>query len=308
MAFRFNETDQELLTSIAEHRVLSVSQLAILHRRNAEGLRRRLRVLRKQGLIELASRGFGGGQGRPENLVSLTESSVDCLKAKGVILAKVPCDRATAAKINCLEHELLINDFRVQLAQVQRALSAIKIQFFSPKSPLLPRLSHDKPLVRERIRADRESGAWIEFVPDGVFSMTHEELGKALLFFLEVDRGTEPLTRKRGSAENVRQKILNYQDYFQSGQYKRYEKILTCQLRGFRLLIVTDHPTHLATLNRLVLEMPPSDFIWLTDRGRMMSAGIWAPIWAHGGRDAEPLESILGTKTPEPCPKPSDLI
>ena len=307
MGFRFNGTDQELLTSIAEHRLLSVFQLAILHQRNADGLRRRLRLLREHGLVAFSSRGFGVGQGRPENLVSLTESSVDWLKAKGVIPAKVPCDRATATKINCPEHELLINDFRVQLAQMQRAVSAITTSFFSPTSPLLPRVSRDKPLVRERIRADSGPDACIEFVPDGVFAMTHEELRKTLLFFLEVDMGTEPLTRRRGSAENVRQKILNYQDYFQRGRYKRYEKILTCQLRGFRLLILADCPTHLATLSRLVREMPPSDFIWLTDRERMMSAGIGAPIWARGGKDTEPFESILGSKMPEPCPTPHDL-
>jgi len=308
MGFRFNGTDQELLTSIAEHRLLSVSQLTILHQRNADGLRRRLRFLREHGLVEIASRGFGGGQGRPENVVSLREAGVDLLKAKGVIDAAVPCDRATAEKISCLEHELLVNDFRVQLAQMQRIVPALGIQFLSPTSAMLPRSSGDKPLSREKIRTNDGRGDWIEFIPDGVFTTTHEELRKTLLFFLEVDMGTEPLARKRRSAQDIRQKIINYQICFQSRRYKRYEKILRCQMRGFRLLFLANHPTRLATLCRLVREMSPSDFIWLTDREHVMSGGIWAPIWAHGGRDAEPLESILGTKTPEPCPKPSDLI
>ena len=307
MGMWFNKTDQALLASIAEHRVLNVSQLAILHQRNADGLRRRLRTLRDRRLVGIASRGFGGGQGRPENVVSLREAGVDLLKAKGVIDAAVPCDRITAEKISCLDHELLINDFRVQLAQMRRIVLALGIQFLSPTSALLPRSSDDKPLIREKIRTDDGRGDWIEFIPDGVFATRHEELRKTLLFFLEVDMGTEPLTRRRGSAQDVRQKILNYQIFFQTERYKRYEKILKCHLRGFRLLFLTNHPTRLAKLCQLVREMPPSDFIWLTDHERMMSGGIWAPIWAHGGRDAEPFESILGTKTPDPCPAPSTM-
>ncbi len=125
--FRFTKTDQELLTSIAEHRILNVSQLAVLHQRNPDALRRRLRVLRDRRLIGMASRGFGGGQGRPENVVSLREAGVDLMKASGVIDATVPCDRITAEKITCLDHELLINDFRVQLAQMQRIVPALGV-------------------------------------------------------------------------------------------------------------------------------------------------------------------------------------
>ncbi len=163
-------------------------------------------------------------------------------------------------------------------------------------------------MIREKIRTDDGRGDWVEFIPDGVFATTHEELRKTLLFFLEVDMGTEPLTRKRRSARNVRQKIINYRICFQSQRYKRYEKILKCQLRGFRVLFLTNHPTRLAALCRLVRDTPPSEFIWLTDHERMFAEGIWSPLWVRGGRDAEPLDSILGSKMSEPCPKPSDLI
>jgi len=307
MDLQFIATDQSLLTSIAEHRILTVFQMTVLQRRSANALRRRLRLLRDEGLIAMTSRSLAGGQGRPENLISLTESGVDLLKAKGVINTTVPGDHVTAAKLNCLDHEILINDFRVQLVQMSRVVPALKTRFLSPTSPLLPPCADGRPLMPEKIRMDDRTDNTVGFIPDGVFATTHEELGKTLLFFLEVDRGTEPLMRKRGSAQDVRQKVLQYQTLFDRDRYQGYAKILECQLRGFRVLFLTDHPARLVALCRLVRETPPSDFIWLTDRGRMSSSGIWAPIWARGGRDTEPLESILGTRIPSPCPSPDTV-
>ncbi len=49
--------------SIAEHRVLTVSHLTTLLQRNANALRRRLKTLSVQGLIEVAGRPFGRGRG-----------------------------------------------------------------------------------------------------------------------------------------------------------------------------------------------------------------------------------------------------
>ena len=114
------------------------------------------------------------------------------------------------------------------------------VQFLSAKSPLLPRGSDGRPLVHERIDSDDGSHNCRDFVPDGVLAVTHTELGRTLLFFLEADRGTEPCNSARGDRSSVRQKITNYQEYFAIQQYKRYEKIMKCELRGFRLLILTE--------------------------------------------------------------------
>jgi hypothetical protein len=46
----------------------------------------------------------------------------------------------------------------------------------------------------------------------------------------------------------------------------------------------------------LAQQMPPSDFIWITDQKKMFSRGISAEIWARGGRQHNSPESILGPK------------
>ncbi len=119
-----------------------------------------------------------------------------------------------------------------------------------------------------------------------------------LLFFLEVDMGTETIASRRPGGGDVRQKIVVYQSCFRGGLYKRYEPILGARLRGFRVLVLAHTSSRLAALCRLVRETPPSDFVWLTDQERMFSQGIWAPIWARGGHIDSPPQSILGTEMP----------
>jgi len=307
MAFQFNESDQELLVRIAEHRVLTVRHLTVLLRRNANALRRRLKILSSQGLIEVGGRPFGRSRGRPESLISLHEAGVELLRIGKLIDSSLPADRVTAQNIHCVDHELLINDFRAQLTEMEQMVPALSTRFFSANSPLLARGSDDRPLVYERMDSDDGSCDGTDFVPDGVLAVTHMELGKTLLFFLEADRGTEPRNSTRHGNRGIRQKILSYQRYFAIEQYKRYEKFLKCDLRGFRLLFLTEDRARLAALCRLARAMPPSGFVWLANREKLLSEGLWSPIWARGGNVNEPLQSILGSKVPDPCPTPASV-
>jgi len=303
MAFQFNNSDRDILISIAEHRVLTARHLSILLGRNANALRRRLKILRTEGLIEIASRPFGRNRGRPESLISLGGAGVGLLQTCGVIDPGVPKERVTAVNIRCLDHELLVNDFRVQLAQLSRIDTAWTIRFFSVMTPPIRGDSKDRALLQETIDSDVGSLGDTDFVPDGVIGITHAEMGRTLLFFLEADRGTEPRNSTRADRRGIRQKIISYQTYFTLKQYKQYEDVLQCELRGFRLLILTEDPTRFSALCRLVRATPPSDFVWLADRASLISEGLWAAIWVQGGKTTENTRSILGSKMPDPCPK-----
>ena len=61
MAFILNRNDEELLANLAEYRVLTVNQLAALHGRHPQGLRRRLRTLEREQLVRTGAYGFGQG-------------------------------------------------------------------------------------------------------------------------------------------------------------------------------------------------------------------------------------------------------
>lgn len=307
ISFRLTQADLHLLRLVGECRVLRMSDLAVLLQRNVRALRRRLQRLAREHVVEVAAPAFGHGRGRPEKLVSLPERGVDVLRAKGILKPDVPVERVTAAAIHCVEHHLLVNAFRAQLAQAGRLVPALSTRFLSPDSPFLRRTKNGSPMVHERFSADDPADGWIDFTPDGVFSVTDRELGKTLLFFLEVDMGTQPLTSGKTGARDIRQKILNYQECFRQKRYKRYEKVWKCMLGGFRLLFLTVGVSRMTALCRLAREMRPSDFIWVSDRSSLASEGVWAPVWARGGRIEASRESILGSRSPSPCPPPADV-
>jgi hypothetical protein len=106
---------------------------------------------------------------------------------------------------------------------------------------------------------------------------------------------TEPIASLDRSPNDIRQKVINYQAIFRNGNYKRFENIFGFKFNGFRLLFMTNSPTRSTSLSRLVREMPPSDFIWLTNQGEMFSHGLASEIWVRGGKIDQPAQSIIGS-------------
>ena len=307
MAFRLTPEDLDVLATIAEYRILGVRHISALHQRNPAAFRRRLRRIEDEGLIRIATQGYQQGLGRPESLVSLSEKGADLLRGNRLIDADVPTDRITADKIRCLEHHLLINEFRVQLMQIDRIVPSLSVHFLSTFSPKLYRSSKDRPLIHERFRPREDSDECVEFTPDGVFAITHMEASRTVLLFLEVDMDTETVASPQPCSTDVRQKVVVYKALFRSERYRRYEQMWNCRFRGFRLLFLTCNISRMATLCRLICEMQPSDFIWLTDQQSLTSQGVGAPIWAPAGLIDTPRKSILGSCAPTAAPLPAEV-
>ena len=301
MTFKLNKNDCQLLAAIAEHRVLMASQVTAIRRKSRQVVGRRLTQLESAGFIVSTVRGFGQSRGRPEKTVSLTQEGASLLSSKYPALRDVPINKINAEKIRCMEHQLLTNWFRIHLGEIEHAIPEFSIQFLSPDSPFLKRDNSNIPLIYEQPPAEGQSKNVSGFTPDGVFSITHRKRQITLLFFLEVDMGTESVASLKRGPRDVRQKVINYQEYFRSDRYKRYEKYWGCNLKGFRLLFLTNTNGRMAVLSRLVQEMPPSDFIWLTSLKEMFSNGLSAEIWIRGGKQGAPSKSILG---PSACKIP----
>jgi hypothetical protein len=199
----------------------------------------------------------------------------------------VPGDDIIGEDIRCQNHQLLLNWVRIHLDHIETTAPGLKIRFLAHSSPLLPK-EFSSVSVHSRI------GEVISFKPDAIFSICDSNQGKTLLFFLEVDLGTETLASPKRGLTDIRQKILNYGACFDTLVYKRYERLWNCQLNGFRLLFLTDTSSRMSTLCSLVREMPPSDFIWIAQKDRMFEDGISAEIWARSGRLDTSPQSILG--------------
>jgi len=187
-----------------------------------------------------------------------------------------------------------LNWVRAYLHHVRTVVPGLKIAFLAHNSPFLPPGFSNIPITADPAPAEAEPQRIISLKPDAAFSISDPTEGKTVLFFLEVDRGTEILASPKRAPTDIRQKTLNYGVCFDRQTYRKYESLWNCQLNGFRLLFITDSVARLSTLCSLVQAMPPSDYIWLTVTDRMFEDGIAAEIWARGGRlDASP-QSIFG--------------
>jgi len=295
MAGRITVADTAILSYIAEYKFLTVKQIAVLTQRSLQVIRRRLRFFEDESLVVMQERGFGKGPGRRENIIILIEPGIELLRDKGILSenAAYVIDKRLDFTI---DHDLLVNWFFIHLIQIGREKPCLSTKQLTVSSHNLKQGDVDKPLLMERFSSNESSENYHSMIPDGVFIITDKESEKTLLFFLEVDMGTETLVNTKQSPNDIRQKIINYQALFRTGRYRRYEKIFKDRLNGFRLLFLSNTPARLRALCRLFREMPPTDFIWLADQDQMFSNGLSAEIWVRGGKDNEKLQSILGHK------------
>ncbi len=268
---------------MAEYRILTTSQLTLLIFPSQQMARKKVRELRAVGLLTMAERPSDSSAGRPESLVCLTSLGLKVLKGSGEIDAGTAGDQITNLDFRSLGHQLLVNWVWIHLAQLVRQRSYLKVDFLSSS---IDRGRCEISLPDSRIATS--------IIPDGIFSITDTKQGKSLLFFLEVDMGTETLSSSDTKTTDIRKKILSYQQVFRSGSYKQFEEILPALFRGFRTLFVANTEARSLQLCRLVRSVPATDFIWLADHNSLFKSGISARIWTKGGDTKSGLYSILG--------------
>jgi DNA-binding transcriptional ArsR family regulator len=295
MPFRLKEDDCKTLECIAEYRMLTVTQIAAILHKSRQVVRRRLSDLEKEGLIEVIGREFGRGRGRPENSLGLSELGVDVLKDKGLFNQDVPYEKVCADCLFCTDHQLLLNWFRIHLNQVEKVVPRVSVKLFAHNSPFLPKDRNGHILTADYSPVPGSGIQGIKFTPDAVFGIRDSVADKTCLFFLEVDFGTETMVSPKRDTTDIRQKIINYQWYFQSRGYRRYEEVFKCQLHGFRLLFLTSTRGRLVALCELIQQIRPSNFVWLTECSSLFLDGVSAEIWARGGDLHGPPRSILGS-------------
>jgi len=280
---KITENSYEILTQLVECQILTTTQLSIFNQRSRQVIRRNIRKLESDGFIASKKQGYGQGQGRPEKILFVTEKGMALLKDKGFLSDHATFAAKNSTDSNLIDHRMLTNWFHLHLIHMSEAIPQLSAIFLYPNSNSLKEKS--KIFLKEFIKLEG-SIENLKFYPDGVFSLKYQDNNnkKSLLFFLEVDMGTETLAGKNRNPNNIRQKVLNYQALFRSEQYKRYNRIFNSNLNGFRLLFLTNTYSRMVSICNIIREMPPSDFIWVANQEKMFSHGLSAEIWARGGK------------------------
>ncbi len=292
-----NLTDQDKnrLALVAEYRVLTAEQMSALGFGVVRSARRWAVQMEQRGLLASTAKGFGGKPGQPEKVFSLTKEAVDFLKEKAVLPSDVPAERVQWSSMPILEHQLAVNRFAISVQELAAEPTRLEARFLTATTPFLEPLKSGHPYVAG-FASDSDVEIEMEwFTPDGVLSLTDPQSGKALLFFLEIDMGSESLHSTAGHPGAISEKIRRYQAYFRCEGYKRYEEEWNVRFNGFRLLFVARDRMRCGQLCRLVQSVPSNDFIWISDWDRIQAEGIGGFVWNRGGNQNENAESILGS-------------
>jgi len=278
-----SKKDIEILNLLSDYSILTISQLASLCFPSRQVTRKKTKDLARKRLIELIHRDFSHITGRSENIVRLSPKSLKLLSESEYRDREIPSQLSFGTGLHDIEHQLLINWVRLHLDFMERKASHIKVNFLSPQL--------HQNLYQISIE---DSGLSSSLIPDGIFSLSNTQQNRALLFFLEVDMGTETLSSSRTETKNVRKKILAYQHIFREMLYKKFENSLQASFTGFRTLFLADTTTRLKQLCQLTQSIRSTDFIWLTDKESLFSNGISDRIWVKGGKEDKEQYSILG--------------
>jgi hypothetical protein len=295
MSIRISDYDVAVLLALAEHRVLTNGQMAALLSRSERSLRGRLTELAKAGYLAVdVSSTFG--RGRPAKLVALTMTGLNLLKQQRKIPEETSARAVLPEGLGSLAHHEALNDFRVCLAILSSNHSALTTNFLTATSPFLRSTEAGRVFAADWLNDRVIDADSLRLVPDGVFMIRHVPNDKALLFFLEIDMGTESLGSAARPRADLCHKILDYQEYFRSGRFSRYDDAWKSRFHGFRVLFVTNSPERQTGVCRLVVVNPPSDFVWVADLNRIVTGGLAASVWRRGGRIDRPETSILGSE------------
>lgn len=293
MAIRNTENLTNLLTDLADYRMLSLSQIAHVRFSGKRAARRRMQQLLKDGLVEVLPGPRAQGGGRPENVYGLSKAGLQLLKAQGILEEKIAFEQVGGGNLSYQAgHQFLLGWFRVHLVHLCRAVPQLECRLLPCNSPLALDPETGVPTIRDEVLLGDNTPP-LRFTPDAAFIITDIHRQKSVLFFLEVDMGTEPLSSEGGG--DIREKVQRYKKYFRSKGYKRYEVLWGGPLNGFRLLFLAHSDSRLGPLCSTIRSMGSTGFVWVTLADSIFKEGVSGRIWVPGGRSDRPAESILGS-------------
>lgn len=154
-----------------------------------------------------------------------------------------------------LDHVLGISEFRVNLELSLNISPSTRLLFWERESKEL----------NDKVNDPTGEGQYLTVTPDAFFGLKTES-GKHY-FFLEIDRGTEPLHR-------FTRKIIAYKAYWKSGKYTaRYS------FNHFRVLSVTESDRRLANLMEATIKVGGKNMFLFTTLEETLEDSPLGDIW-----------------------------
>jgi hypothetical protein len=206
--------------------------------------------------------------------------------------------RAAARASLFLEHFAAVTDFRIRLVETCSKRADIQCLGFIPEFAIRAGRGsgQPRPYIQDVV-SDRSlpQGGPLSHIPDGVFALRRG--GRAALFFLEADRGTEVVERGDRGITKLARFYVNYLD---SSGYQRYAEDFnsTDPFQGFRVLVVTTSGRRIQNIRERTGRMPGllaegRRFIWLATKEAVMASSPLECEWVSLDPDDSTKYRIL---------------
>lgn len=266
---RLTERDVDIIQAVNDHRALLGSHIQDLFFGSQSTAQYRLsRLFHHEYLDRHFMTVVSGGPASSPTIYTVGRHGEQVLaERRGYTVSELRRPKGGTLAWQFLEHLLKLNDFRVAVALAARA-NEWDVDVWEDE-PLF-RANPDYVMVSDSRGRMRKKPV----LPDGYFRLAVPQ-GRAH-FFVEVDRGSEPLSKFRPQVEV-------YQAYTASGQYQaRYSKT------SLRVLVITTSARRLANLKATTREAGGDRKYWFTTFDRVTPATVLTgAIWQRLGDDTQ---------------------
>lgn len=271
--YRVTDRDVEILGDVRTFRYVTSAQLNRLHFGHLKVAQRRLRKLAVLGLVTRFRADASVAFGDQRWIYALSRGGARLLGEDG---DPAPPPGRTPTAVPYLAHHEVLTDFRIWLREgTARSGGTFGCRF-------VPAYEEVRDDGRRRRRVALRTGRSVgDYVPDGVFSLDRRD-GRAALFVLEVDRGTEPLRRERGTS--VSAKLVSFGAAYDEG-LRAWAALFERSYQGGRLLWVVPDLGRMEAVLHLAEDFDLPGVVWATVTDNLASPGdLRSPIWTVAGR------------------------
>lgn len=269
---RLGERDVNVLQAVANAIALSTSQIAALFFPSIKKASERLKQLVDAALLAQSRREWGFPDAKVELFYSLTDVGRNQLAET----TGKPVPAPPTGQTRNLRHLAGTNQFGIVLSTSLRGTKTLDGTYI-PSWALSRMLSRESTSGPGKGLGGRLFGT---VKPDAVF-MLRNGAGTSLMFMVEIDFDSEPLTRRATPGQvSLVQKLELYCSYFDSGEYQEDGYALfASRFNGFRLLLVTTTEARIAALRNRIADMGDTHFIWATTFERLDAIGVLGTAW-----------------------------
>jgi len=260
---RLTDRDRDIILALHKYRFLTTDHLQVLtNTKSRWGMNARLRLLYDHKYIDRPKAQFA--------IFSHAEKRpvVYALGHKGAFVLSTRYNIATPPSVHWteknrrirekhIEHTLGVADFMIGIEMMCREsdlLELIDQQTILENAPTEIRNANYPFRWKTQIRHNGKRHD-VSIVPDYVFGLRNAETGKEKFYFVEIDRGTMPISRRDITQTSFIRKILSYADTLDSDlAFKRFE------MKGFQVLTVTTSKDRIKAIQANIANLPKKPF------------------------------------------------